>query len=617
MSKSLQQLSAKYVKPRELGAFFMHHGLSFDMEFEYDLSNYTICLTFGKNFEQMHEYYLDYDVVKMLFDSFSGIKIVGIKLKLNIVQDELEEVFRDLGLECSHLKRIELMGCDGVLDIGVLERCCNLESFIASNCYLVGVVKLRSTLKLRRLGLNKCVCDEVLELCWWNLCVINIVDCEGIKMSRECGKMRGIVVGIDEIGYFDECRIKKLCLDGRNKDDAFAIMKMLRVEYVEHVVVRRMGMINWSAFGGMNLKYLAIHDCAKICEIDLRECLRLKTLIVVNCYNLSNILAKGLVNVDVTECALRDLDFLDECVESVRIVNCFKFKIMVGEIRRCSRLRKLHLVGCEGVSDLEMIGGCVGLRDFVVAGFYGLTLDVGALGGCVGLECVRFGGVELVDVGVLVGFVGLRVVEIADCVLKSVDFLGKCVGLESIYLVHCLGFEEIGDLSMCRLNTLRVEECSSLKRIGNVGECVRIFIKGCHMVKNLDCLIGFKLEYVEIALCNGLEELALMMPKLRFVNVIYCEKLLRIEGVNCGLMSFYMKRCYMVDNVDCLAKCCRLNNFVLSDCGGLRGLGKLGKLGKLRSIIIENCANVCDVKDMLNGSMLICARVTNCPNALV
>lgn len=614
---SIQSICVKNLAPSQLIRWFIDNNVSFETEFQYDLSQYHVNfynMTFVSQKDTIH-----FDECSELLSVFPNIIIVGVSFIGSPSYGTLKMMFDECGLKYRNLKRVYIESHEmRSLDISILSECIHLVKFSAENYDLDNADVLLRCVKLRSLSFRSCSLDfnlklslleKLSEVIWINTipkCDIADVIC-GLKSVGLSDDMRGIFAGLGrnkirrlEIGSCDE-DVWRTCENVRN----------LKV---------RGNFVLKDGFGFGKVKKLEVRDCEDLKEID---CSGLMNVKIVHCYNFAKLTGCGGLRVMcIDSCPnLIDLigsfDSFNDKLMVIDIKNCVQLCVNFSMFERCEELSAFTVKNCERIFDLKRIGERhKKLRMFALDDVLGV-LNVEELYGCNGLAKVWVGcsvveNIEKLGSGAFPDLVSVVVSGDVD----NLSWLSGLKQLENFGLEKCSNVKSLKELELCRnLCWVRVSGCSGLKYLGGF-ECKNLYVKRCEKLCSLKGVGSLRLKNVSVKDCPKFKHLG-FNKEFRCLKGLYvhnswlnyiddvgmCPNLERIEFYNCAIF-----------NVFGLENCVSLREVNITDCNMIFDLMPLSKCLQLKWLCVVRCMNLVNLYgSLIDGNIMCEGYVTKCP----
>ena len=362
---------------------------------------FLLSLKLGANsgFMLKLEQNMDLKIIKLLFQLFPSVKLLGVKLSDSNCSYEIRwEMFREI--------LCDLIWGKGRKYNDIFEMCAHLQELDISGTEVENLESLGGCKKLRKLWMNGCV--KVKDLGPLSKCgelrVLNIARCVKVKdlgPLNKCGEICELnvsgCVSVCELGPIVGCtKLRKLDVRGCERIKDFENLGGCRE-------LRELWLgLGFEGMGWGNLK----------------ECVRLRILSMkgADCDNLNICMERDLRMLDVGGCVrVRNLEPLINCVKlfALNIEGCVEI-CDLEPLRNCVKLRMLNMERCVGICDLEPLVNCVKLRRLNMRG-------------CVGIRSVE----------PLINCTKLRVLDMAHCVGVEVEPLSLCTRLHKLNVFGC------------------------------------------------------------------------------------------------------------------------------------------------------------------------------------
>ena len=609
----IHQTCVNYLKPQQIKSYFLRHGIAFNTEFKYNLSKCRIFFNYNNQifFCQQWLHVNDFNAI---FDMFPNIVITDIIMEGSPSYNSLKMMLDKLHLKYDRMRRIYIEGDGRTLDVSILSKCVNLVKFHAVKIDLDNADALLLCNKLRQLLCIDCtlsdsqlhlrlgVFSEIKVIKWINtfpLC--NLTDvCERLRML-ELDDMSMSIKRMEGRNKFevDNCgNINGVYSESMEKEGMIDCVRSISL--VGHVDFDDRELLLYYMMG---IEKFEVTCCDELVVIGFD---RLKEIQVRGCRNFLGVIKGGCVNLRrlcVVDCeSLRDLEFLKDASElaELEVRGCVNLMIDFDVLSGCGRLKKIVFSNS---------GSFVNLRDLCGRHSYLEVLELIKMNGLFNLDelrgckrvnklCLGCTDVENVEgIGLNVDLCrSLENVFVSSNSVKNLDWLGRCEELRHVYIYELSHVGNLGQLGSClHLERVYIYGCEKISELSGF-ECEMLFVMNCPNLRSLKGMGNAKLKFVGINGCVDDLEFDREYLHLRKVCIGHS----RINNVRdmrlCpNLESFVVVDCFMND-LDGLEQCVRLREFGMFDCNMIGGVEPLGFCRELRWFEIDGCKNLEDAK---------------------
>ena len=617
-------ICASYLGIYCLIPFFESNGLSRGINFIYDMSDFGIDMCWS-----CLEGTVDVDMYERIVEYFFGVTVVGVKLYVGNMWNDLGGIFEKLGLDCENLKYLEIVGMMKDvelvrLNVEVLSKCQNLRKLRVKECHLMNV-QLEGLRKLRLVDFDGC--EGIIRLgIKKKLRFVRLPECRDLDFLRGCDRLRYLSVRPFVMPNILS-NLHTLCLDGRSvgyveinlgelvggADGMGGLENLVLRNWLGPInlvgrlrSVRSVRFVNCTSLNSLDLlnydtlEEFEISDCGDVVVDFLRWCFRLKVLRLCGVSGLFLdflIGCPGLIVFELRDCDVADLEGLGGCL----------------------RITHLEICNCDNIVNFDVVGRLARLKVVKINclnGFYDEHCDFRWMGNLVDLECVEIVATRLEDGGDFFG--GLK--KLKSLVLKFVsdvedaDFLRECVDLRSVTFEDCNSLANVEVLRrLDKLKYVCINWCNRLRDFGGIENSKVVELLGVQ-----ELTLG-KLEFGKFGIGKmkrlvvrdswGVRDLSCIGKlKLRSLEVWDCYKL-RYVGRSRSIRYVRVGRCRNLTNMECLGECKNLKGLFVSRCRNLVDIGCLEGCKRLRYVDINRCRNLM----RLGTNQKTFVRMSRCP----
>ena len=605
--KNVIGLVASYVRPSELVSFFELYGMSFDMVFMYNLSDYEIDMCYKYDgWDENRCEQMSLSEYNSIFGRFPNVTIVGLNLSVGNMWHNLKDIFVELGLiRWRNLRWLRVCGEKMALDISVLNGCEKLRYLILHKFVVWGEHINFGEKSLRKLDLNGCVGvggdinfgnSEKLRCVrlFLGARVGRLFGGDGMTGGREIRKLE--VYG-DVPAEFKMTKLRSLVVHNlREGLELGSEVRDLTLEHFDGVIdvigrsLRKLKVINCPSVGDfgvemMDFSRLESFEMGGICMTDfnfLRGCVSLRSVVISDIDSILN------------------LDFLEGCiwVKRVHMIRCYNL-IDIEQLGELNELEDVVFNECGNLRG-DILNRCRNLRSVEMANMFNLRCGANFLGK---LERVKIEDFEWSEEGEE-GEEGeggeeeengnrLISILIKNCnKMKDLGWMERCVNLKYVNLVHCWDLKDISNLgNLCGLKKVQIGWCYHLKNVEGIWGAEKVEIHNCINLEviNVD---GNGTKVLEIIRCGYLMRLVGLERLERLRSLVICDgrKLSYVSKCRPSLECVRIIRCPKLVDLDFISLE-GMKIIEVEDCGHL-----VGRIEGAQWVSVQNCAYSKDVK---------------------
>ncbi|XP_040375058.1 putative disease resistance protein RGA3 isoform X2 [Rosa chinensis] len=381
--------------------------------------------------------------------------------------------------DMASLRELEIVDCDGLSSIGLLDHCTSLQESKIWGCRNLTSIPISQGLaSLRKLDIWKCdglSSIGILDHCT-SLQELKIRRCRNltsIPISQGLASLRKLDIwncdGLSSIGILDHCTSRQeLEISGCGNLTSIPISQGLaslrELEIVDCDGLSSIGLLDHCTslqelkiWGGRNLTSIPISQgLASLRKLDIWKCDGLSSIgILDHCTSLQELKirrCRNLTSIPISQglASLRKLD----------IWNCDRLS-SIGILDHCTSLQELEISGCGNLTSIPISQGLASLRELEIVDCDGLS-SIGLLDHCTSLQELKIWGCRnLTSIPISQGLASLRKLDVWKCDgLSSIGILDHCTSLQELKIRRCRNLTSIpisqGLASLRNLDILRV-----------------------------------------------------------------------------------------------------------------------------------------------------------------